>query len=94
MSATRVEAFREWINYSRPGQVFTYYTGFLAVDRGSVIVDGNGDITIEPNGDIDALGRLALDAWDNKRVYLFQRKIHDNEYEYYAFKRRQAGSIW
>lgn len=91
---TRVETFREWLKDARPGQVFIYYTGHLTVDRGSVIVDDSGDITIEPNADIDELARIAIDAWDNKRVHLFQRKLHDNEYQYIAMTRRQAGSTW
>lgn len=94
MSQTRVDEFREWINHSRPGQVFIYYTGFLAVDRGTVIVDPTGSLTIEPNGDIDELGQLALEAFDNKRVHLFQRKLHDHEYQYIAFKRRDGGKLW
>lgn len=92
---TRLDAFREWIVKARPGQVFTYYTGFLAVDRGH-IVDFGGDNEPEfiASGDINDLAKMALYAFEAGRLHLFQRKIHDHEYEYIAMKRRQAGGSW
>lgn len=91
---TRLEAFRDWLRTATAGQVYTYYTGVLAVDRGTIIDVGDGVLEFEPHGDIDALGRTALEAFDANRVHLFQRKIHDNEYEYIAMKRRQGGPQW
>lgn len=91
---TRVEAFHDWLASSRPGQVYVYYTGFLAVDRGSFIVDPDLRIEFVPNSDIDALGKSAIDAFEANRVHLFQRKIHDKVYEYIAMKRRDGGRIW
>lgn len=89
---SRYDAFKRWINTGRVGSVFVYYTGFLAMDRGTIIDLGGGYTEFSPNGDIDAIASLAIDAWDANRVHLFQRKLHDNEYEYIAMKRRPGGS--
>lgn len=95
MTKTRVEAFREWLDTARTGQVFIYYTGFLSVDRGSYVDYADGHpVTFEPSGDIDTLGEMAFAEFKNGRVHLFQRKIHDNEYQYIAMKRRDGGRIW
>lgn len=91
---TRLEAFREWIKTANTGQVYTYYTGFLSIDRGTIVDIGDGLTEFEPNGDIDALATTAINAFENNRVHLFQRKIHDNEYEYIAMKRRDGGRVW
>lgn len=91
---TRVKAFNDWLKTSPPGQVYTYYTGFLSVDRGTIIDTASGDFEFVPNEDVDDLGRLALSAFEANRVHLFQRKIHDNVYEYIAMKRRDGGRIW
>lgn len=92
---TRVEAFRDWIDNSRVGKIYIYYTGHLGVDRGTIIDTGLRD---EPlfvaNGDIDDLGKLAIDAFEANRVHLFQRRLHDNEWQYIAMKRRDGGRIW
>lgn len=94
MSTTRVEAFNEWLKTAPPGQVFTYYTGFLALDRGEIVDIGDGVQLVIPKGDIDTLGRMAIDAFYSGQVHLFQRKIHDHEYQYIAMKRHSAGAIW
>lgn len=91
---TRAEAFNDWLKTSLPGQVFTYYTGHLAVDRGSYIYDPTAGLEFVPNETIDKLGWLALSAWEANRVYLFQRKLHDHVWEYIAMKRRDAGRLW
>lgn len=91
---TRLEAFRDWLRTATPGQVYTYYTGFLAVDRGTIVDYGNGEFTIVPNEAIDELARDAISAFESNRVHLFQRKIHDRVYEYIAMKRRDGGRIW
>jgi hypothetical protein len=91
---TRTEAFHDWLKSSTPGQVYTYYTGFLAVDRGTIVDVGDGVLEFIPNEAVDDLGRLALSAFEDNRVHLFQRKIHDRVYEYIAMKRRDGGRIW
>lgn len=92
---TRVEAFRDWLKQDRVGKIYIYYTGHLAVDRGTIIDTGLAE---EPlfiaNGDIDELGKLAIDAFNSDRVHLFQRKIHDNEWQYIAMKRRDGERLW
>jgi len=95
MSKSRVEAFNDWITHSRAGQVYIYYTGFLAVDRGTIMDWGNGENPVFiANGDIHDLGKTAIEAWEANRIHLFQRKIHDREYQYIAMKRRDGGRHW
>ncbi len=90
----RVEKFRDWIKTSRPGQIYIYYTGFLAIQRGHIIDIGGREQYMIANGDVDALGNLAASAFEDNRVHLFQRKLRDNEYEYIAMKRYAGGATW
>ena len=90
-----MDAFRDWIRTARAGQVYIYYTGDLANDRGAYIDWGDGDhLVFIASGDIDAIGTLAYDAFTSNQVHLFQRKIHDNIYQYIAMKRRYTGRHW
>lgn len=82
-----MEAFRDWLDTSRKGKIYIYHTGFLAVDRGSIVDFTNGAFSINPDSDIDCVARMALDAFNSHRVHLFQRKLHDREYQYIAMKR-------
>lgn len=94
MTKTRTEAFRDWLETATTGQVYTYYTGFLSSDRGVIVDYGDGDTKFIPSGDIDELGRIALVAFETDKVHLFQRKIHDREYQYIAMKRSNYGRRW
>jgi len=94
---TRVEKFRDWIERSRTGKIYIYHSGYLARDRGRIVdYADSGEAIIEPNGDIDDLANIAIDAFVSGRVHLFQRKIHDNQYQYIAMKRRagDTGGRW
>lgn len=90
----QTDAFNEWLSSTTPGQVFTYHTGFLAVDRGTIVDYGDGQLSFVPNGDVDELGKATLSAFDTGRVHLFQRKVHDRVYQYIAMKRREGGRNW
>lgn len=94
MAKSRVEAFRDWIDTATPGQVYPYHHGVLASDRGYIIDTGIHEFQFVPNGDIDEMGKLALAAFDAHKVHLFQRKLHDNYYEYIAMKRSAYGRLW
>lgn len=86
---TKLAEFKHWLDTANIGQVYIYYTGHLAVDRGTIVdmhIIGAVPLFI-PNGEVDGLGRAAIEAWEADKVHLFQRKIHDNEYQYIAMKR-------
>lgn len=94
MEKTRVEKFRDWINTARTGRIYIYHTGSLSVDRGTIVDYGDGSPPhFVPSGDIHELGTVALDAFEAHRVHLFQRKLHDNEYQYIAMK-AGPGRTW
>lgn len=93
-SKSKLEEFYDWINTATTGQVYLYHTGFLAQDRGTIIDVGSDMPLFIPNGDIHEIGKLAIDAFNTKRVHLFQRKIHDGVYEYIAMKRRAYERLW
>lgn len=100
MSKTRVQEFKDFLNHANTGQVHIYYQGNLAVQRGTIIDiagfnsdETDGPTLFVPNGDIDELGRLAMDAFENNSVHLFQRKLRDNEYQYIAMKKGR-GRTW
>lgn len=95
MAPTKVEAFDDWLLRSRVGKIHIYHTGSLLSDRGRLIDYGDGQpLVFEPCGDVDAVGRAAMDAFVAGRVYLFQRKLHDHVYQYIAMKRYQPGRNW
>lgn len=87
--SNRVDRFREWLDHAAAGQVYVYHTGRLDTDRGTCL----GDVWISA-GDIDQLGDMAYEAFVGGKVHLFQRKLHDNEYEYIAMKRSRYGRQW
>lgn len=81
-----LEDFNAWLKSGRTGSVCKYHTGFLAVDRFHIVDVGAGEFRYDPVPELDALGRAALNAFVEEKVHLYQRKIHDMEYEYYAVK--------
>lgn len=89
MSSPRIDRFKEWLDHAKAGQIYVYYHGRLDTDRGDCV----GGVWFA-NGDTDELGTMALDAYRANRVHLFQRKLHDNEYDYIAMKRPRYGRQW
>lgn len=88
----REVAFRKWLISATPGHHYTYYTGFLGIDRGEFILvrDEKSDNVLPewvPNAEITALAMAAIEAWQANAVHLFQRKLRDFEYQYIAVKR-------
>lgn len=90
----KLKEFQDWIKHARTGQVYKYHTGFLAVDRQSIVnVVDNLPILVN-GGPVDAMASEAILAFDAKRIHLFQRKLKDGVYEYIAMKRSQYGRNW
>jgi len=85
-----VQEFKDWLHRGRAGSMCIYHTGYLALDRFHIVdVAFPGDTKVSlttPIERVDEVARLALDAFEEKRVHLFQRKLHDNEYQYIAMK--------
>lgn len=68
------DRFKNWYITAKPGEIYTYYIGFLGMENKS---------------------RFAMHikhiAWEyaiKGRVYLFQRKMAENEFDYIAVKAR------
>lgn len=92
---SHIEEFRDWIKTANVGQTYVYHVGYLAIDRGTIINCPNSDRTLViPNGDIDGLATLALEGFEGGKLHLFQRKIHDREYQYIAMKRSTYWRNW
>lgn len=89
MELTPKEDFENWIETARAGAVSIYYRGRLDLDRGSCI----GAVFV-PVPAVDKIAHLAYRAFEEKRIHLFQRKLHDNCYEYIAMKRSRYGRNW
>lgn len=91
---SKLKDFKYWIDHARAGQVYLYHKGFLAVDR-QTVVDIVGSLPVLVNGGaIHELAMAAIDAFDAKRIHLFQRKLQDGVYEYIAMKRSPYGRQW
>lgn len=63
--------FVAWLDHAHRGDRFVYYVGFLALDSWPPTL---------------AVQQAAWAASDAKRVWLFQRKLKPNVYEYIAVK--------
>lgn len=85
--------FKEWLHTSKAGQPCIYHTGFLAVDRG-FYVGTVEDIGFIPNPVVHELAKDVLQAWDDNKIHLFQRKLHDSVYQYIAVKKSKYGRQW
>lgn len=94
----RVTAFRKWLATARAGSIYVYYTGVLALDRGSYIMVHDEKLGSNyewlANSEIDGLAKAAMEAWESGRAHLFQRKLHDHEYDYIAMKRYLSAPLW
>lgn len=94
MEKPNLSEFKDWIKNARTGQVYKYHTGFLAVDRNSIVDITDSIPILVPGGVVHEIALEALYAFDTKRVYLFQRKLHEGVYEYIAMKRSPYGRQW
>lgn len=90
----REAAFSKWIANAKASEVYVYHTGFLAIDRGVYIGDISDGGLFIPNPEVDTVARMAIDASDAEKVYLFQRKLHDKVYDYIAIKRSKYRRNW
>lgn len=86
--------FSDWIANAKPSEVYVYHTGFLAIDRGLYIGDIEHGGLFIPKPEVDAIARMAVDASDDEKVYLFQRKLQDRVYDYLAVKRSKYRRNW
>lgn len=84
----REEDFEKWLDTSKAGAVAIYHRGRLDLDRGTCLG------TIWLAGAADHVANLAYAAFTDRKVHLFQRKLHDNCYEYIAMKRSKYGRNW
>lgn len=94
MEKPNLKEFKDWITHARTGQVYKYHTGFLAVDRQSIVDLVDGIPVLVNGGHIHDIAREAILAFDTKRIHLFQRKLQDGVYEYIAMKRSPYGRQW
>lgn len=87
----KLAEFKDWLDNANVGQTIIYHTGNLAIDRGNVIYDAgvtsSGKFLYIHNEIVEQLAVETLNAFEEGKVHLFQRKIHDNEYQYIAMKR-------
>lgn len=91
--SNRAKAFREWLGHATAGHHYVYFQGNMMTARGewrSV----NDDLIFFPNTEINSLADTVYEAHLAHRVYLFQRKLHDNEYQYIAMKRYMPAPLW
>lgn len=91
---SKLEEFQDWIRNARTGKIYIYYTGHLAVDRGTIIDNGTDTPVFIPVVPVHELGKAAIDAFDAGRIHLFQRKLHDNVFQYIAMKKSPYGRQW
>lgn len=91
---SKIEDFQDWIKNAKPGKFYIYHTGFLTVDRGTIVDDDPSHPLSVPVEPVHSLGKAAIEAFDAKRVHLFQRKIHDGVYQYIAVKRSPYTRTW
>lgn len=69
------ERFESWYRTANPGEQYTYYIGLLGMESKSKFHH-----------------HIKHTAWKyalQGRVYLFQRKIEENEFDYIAVKAKQ-----
>lgn len=93
MEMNRAKAFREWLDHATAGHHYVYFRGSLINARGKW-ESVNDELIYLPNTEIDTLATEVYGAFLAHRVHLFQRKLHDNEYEYIAVKRYLPAPLW
>lgn len=93
-SQSLTEAFDDWLDTAKTGQVLTYYRGFLKMDRTFTISIEPDRVELVLDEDVDKVGRHAMAAFVDGKVHLFQRKVADGVYEYIAMKKSRYGRTW
>lgn len=89
----RAKAFREWLRDAIAGHHYVYFRGSLIKARGS-FEEVHGEMVWEENTAIIELANEVYGAHLAHRVHLFQRKLHDDDYEYIAVKRYMPVPLW
>ena len=73
-------AFCDWLASVEPGACVEYYRGFLAFDR----TPSAQVLSERRRQELVAVARRALQAAEDKRVLLVQRRHGDGDYSYFA----------
>ena len=96
LTVNSTEGFSHWLETSTPGSVIIYHTGFLGVDRFKNIINiANGvPIAFEVVPEIRDKALAAIEAFEQNKVHLYQRKISDMVYQYIAQKRSKYQRNW
>lgn len=94
MEKPNLKEFKDWLKNAQTGQIYKYHTGLLAVDRQSIVGVVDNLPILFNGGSVHDIATEALNAFDAKRIHLFQRKLQDGVYEYIAMKRSPYGRQW
>lgn len=92
-TSNRAKAFREWLDTATAGHHYVYFRGSLINARGR-FENIEDEIVYTQNEEISELANAVWETYKAGRVHLFQRKLHDNEYEYIAVKRYMPVPLW
>lgn len=82
----KLETVKDWLRDAPPGDRIVYHQGFLAADRVVKEME-NGvlkDRYIEPTNQIGSLMEMARDVG---KVILWQERVAEFDYKYWAAKR-------
>ena len=81
-----------WAASAQPGSQLVYYTGFLVVDRSTIVQEigllGGPVYRIIPVDPADAIAQEAYRLYEQGKVELTQRRIGHNMFDYIMTKRR------
>ena len=87
-----IEQFHDWFKEARTGDFLVYHKGNLCLDRCTALDGGDTSHCTPASWELGALANYAMEAFHERRVHLFQRKLSDHEYEYIAVKRSKR--VW
>lgn len=76
----------EFLRSGRRGWEIVYHQGFLARDRWLFTVEEDGSVTQKPLEPENTIANMLMEAAQRREVLLFQRRVADGEWEYYARK--------
>lgn len=89
-----INTVEHFIANARAGEVLVYHTGFLGIDRGNTILSSRGTLEFVADGEVNDIALAMIDAFDQNKVHLFQRKLGYMKYEYIAMKRSKYARNW